>query len=161
MPTIGAIHSIDLMHIALWLCVFVGIMFVLLRGRRSSIMSRFKAYEVIIESQRDRKVRYTFFACSLVIFFIGTSTTRYGYRLSGDIVAAVGATGLALTGLVIPWLRLSRFLMKLRESDYFYCPQCHYCLHGLGMSGRCPECGRYFEHSALRQEWRYILGEIK
>ncbi|MEQ9097043.1 MAG: hypothetical protein RIE32_12355 [Phycisphaerales bacterium] len=39
------------------------------------------------------------------------------------------------------------------RADHLLCPQCTYDLRTLDAAGACPECGRAYEHGAVRAQW--------
>lgn len=46
-----------------------------------------------------------------------------------------------------------RSIEVLKSSAFLVCPGCLQSLHGLGMTDRCPECGRSYVAAELRRTW--------
>ncbi len=85
MLAIGTIRSIDLLNVAIWAGVFCGLVFILLRSRKSSVMTRFKTYEMILETKAQRRLRYAGFVFFVIAFFTGRLAAQYGFPIAGDI----------------------------------------------------------------------------
>ncbi len=52
------------------------------------------------------------------------------------------------------WHRSSkRALRRAAAHDHLLCPDCTYDLRTLDHAGTCPECGRAYEHAAVRARW--------
>ena len=50
-------------------------------------------------------------------------------------------------------LSCKRALRRAAAHDYLLCPDCTYELGNLRETGHCPECGRAYEHAAVRAQW--------
>lgn len=60
----------------------------------------------------------------------------------------------ATLGYVAAYLAADRRAKRLiAEHDSMICPRCRYLLDDLGESGACPECGRAYTASELRELW--------
>ena len=46
-----------------------------------------------------------------------------------------------------------RALRRAAAHDHLLCPDCLYDLRTLDDAGTCPECGRVYEHGAVRAQW--------
>jgi hypothetical protein len=46
-----------------------------------------------------------------------------------------------------------RALRRAAAHEYLLCPDCTYDLRTLDATGTCPECGRAYEHAAVRATW--------
>ncbi|MFI4915044.1 MAG: hypothetical protein ACIAS6_00880 [Phycisphaerales bacterium JB060] len=44
-------------------------------------------------------------------------------------------------------------LRRAAAHDHLLCPACTYDLRALDATGTCPECGRAYEHAAVRRQW--------
>ena len=52
------------------------------------------------------------------------------------------------------WHPISENLVaRAAAHDHLLCPECTYDLRTLGEMGTCPECGRAYEHEAIRERW--------
>lgn len=47
----------------------------------------------------------------------------------------------------------TRTLRRAAAHNYLLCPACTYDLRTLDKEGACPECGRAYEHEAVRAQW--------
>ncbi len=47
----------------------------------------------------------------------------------------------------------TRTLRRAAAHNYVLCPECLYDLRTLDAAGACPECGRAYEHGAVRAQW--------
>ena len=45
--------------------------------------------------------------------------------------------------------------------DHLLCPECLYDLRTLDDAGTCPECGRAYEHAAVRAQWAEAERRLK
>ncbi|MFI4915047.1 MAG: hypothetical protein ACIAS6_00895 [Phycisphaerales bacterium JB060] len=46
-----------------------------------------------------------------------------------------------------------RYIRRAAAHDHLLCPECLYDLRTLDEAGVCPECGRAYEHAAVRRQW--------
>jgi len=46
-----------------------------------------------------------------------------------------------------------RVVGRAAAADHLLCPECTYDLRTLDEAGACPECGRAYEHGAVRAQW--------
>lgn len=61
---------------------------------------------------------------------------------------------LLMVATTIFWDRASkRALRRAAAHDHLLCPDCLYDLRTLDATGTCPECGRAYEHDAVRAQW--------
>jgi hypothetical protein len=67
--------------------------------------------------------------------------------LGGEIKFMIMAIGASISIVLYAMKRA----VNVRKDDF--CIHCGYCVHGLGTSGQCPECGRHFNLA--------IIGEYK
>lgn len=49
--------------------------------------------------------------------------------------------------------RTRRMISRAAAHDHLLCPDCTYDLRTLDAAGACPECGRAYEHDAVRAQW--------
>ncbi|MEO1277985.1 MAG: hypothetical protein AAFV77_03410 [Planctomycetota bacterium] len=67
--------------------------------------------------------------------------------------AAIFGIGGATIALCVLWRHLAvRALRRAAAADHLLCPECLYDLRTLDATGTCPECGRAYEHDAVRQQ---------
>ena len=63
----------------------------------------------------------------------------------------------ALVAAVIYFLichrRAQQTLRRAATHDHLLCPDCLYDLRALDATDTCPECGRAYEHDAVRAQW--------
>ncbi len=59
---------------------------------------------------------------------------------------------IVLTAIFCHYLS-KRALRHAAAADHLLCPECTYDLRALGEKGTCPECGRAYEHDAVRAQW--------
>ncbi len=67
--------------------------------------------------------------------------------------ASFSIGGMAMAGV---WLchRIARNAVRRADAhDHLLCPDCLYDLRTLDEAGTCPECGRAYEHDAVRAQW--------
>ena len=68
-----------------------------------------------------------------------------------------GATfGIVGVTIACVWLchRVAKnVLRRVAAHDHLLCPECTYDLRTLDAAGTCPECGRAYEHEAVRAQW--------
>lgn len=48
---------------------------------------------------------------------------------------------------------IKRALRRAAAADHLLCPDCTYDLRTLDANGTCPECGRAYDHAAVRAQW--------
>ena len=60
---------------------------------------------------------------------------------------------LFVTAIVFWHLASKRTLRRAAAHEHLLCPQCTYDLRTLDAVGTCPECGRAYEHEAVRATW--------
>ena len=64
---------------------------------------------------------------------------------------------LYLVALVVAWLfweiAARRAFRRAADAKHLLCPDCCYDLRTLDEAGTCPECGRAYEHDAVRAQW--------
>ncbi len=46
-----------------------------------------------------------------------------------------------------------RAIRRAAKADHLLCPDCTYDLRTLDETDSCPECGRAYEHDAVRAQW--------
>lgn len=54
-----------------------------------------------------------------------------------------------------------RALRRAAAHDHLRCPQCLDDLRTLDEAGACPECGRAYEHEAVRRQWLDAARRLK
>ena len=54
---------------------------------------------------------------------------------------------------VSSWRYTKRIRRRAAAHDHLLCPDCTYDLRTLDATGTCPECGRAYEHDAVRAQW--------
>jgi hypothetical protein len=56
-------------------------------------------------------------------------------------------------GLLLCHVASKRAIRRAAAHDHLLCPDCTYDLRTLDATGTCPECGRAYEHDAVRAQW--------
>ena len=96
-------------------------------------------------------------AVSLAIPFI-CSACIYGLsKLQNSLLLALAIALLAAisgVSLVVHFVIGHLNKRALRAVKHSVCTSCGYTLLQLPQAGRCPECGREYEHSQTAQSWR-------
>lgn len=100
---------------------------------------------------------YAAIAGTVIVF--GEVLVSLGYEVAGRALSITGFSGAAWSLFILPRRTMKQFWEEVRAAEFRVCPECHYSLRGLDSCGACPECGRPFEQSKLRQDWRRIMGE--
>lgn len=77
---------------------------------------------------------------------------------TGVVARPYPAVTFGIAGVTIAWVWLlrqsaRRTLRRAAAHDHLLCPDCAYDLRTLDATGTCPECGRRYEHAAVRATW--------
>jgi len=64
----------------------------------------------------------------------------------------------ALFPVIVGWAflcqrRVRRTVRRAAAADHLRCPDCLYDFRTLDAAGACSECGRAYEHAAVRAQW--------
>ena len=85
---------------------------------------------------------------------------------TGVIARPYPAATFGIAGVTIAcgWMchRLAKnALRRAAAHNYVLCPECTYDLRTLDVTGACPECGRAYEHEAVRAQWLDAARRLK
>jgi len=113
-----------------------------------------------MRGKRDEIILWTVvFAAGVVLMAASAACSVIFWQSRWTLVmffVVLGTVSLAMpVFLVARTLRLRRVYLA---SDGRICPQCGHSLLGLGEEGICPECGKEFERSDVRLQWKDIIG---
>jgi hypothetical protein len=61
----------------------------------------------------------------------------------------------------VAWRGVRRTLRRAAAADHLLCPECLYDLRTLDATGPCPECGRPYDHAAVRAQWQDAQERLK
>jgi len=92
---------------------------------------------------------FVFFFIHLVVYSLGNSVQSY-VRLA--IILAIGCLCASRA-----FASRKRLLKQLRSNDALVCVKCIYPIADLQAQGRCPECGRLYNHELTRSAWRRTM----
>jgi hypothetical protein len=92
--------------------------------------------------------------CIVPLGLVAMITLDLGRLTSAPEPAAI----FVFIGVAVAWAWLCRgvamrALRRAAAHDHLLCPDCTYDLRALDANGTCPECGRVYEHDAVRATW--------
>lgn len=80
----------------------------------------------------------------------------YDSRASGPQVSSgvYILINIAMLGWIFFWKKEARrAVARAQRAGGLLCPECMYDLRDSDATGTCPECGRAYEHEAVRAQW--------
>ena len=89
----------------------------------------------------------------LPVFFAPGFLSMYGFQVSRVIGLWYLLLPLPYVVWFVAWRGVRRTMRRARTADHLLCPDCTYDLRTLDATGTCPECGRAYEHEAVRAQW--------
>ena len=128
-------------------------------GQRLRDWPRTEARRLNIDQSVPRPVRgpmrwavgFALIAMFVPIGFIGLDAFALKDRVPHVLFPAI--VWAAVACVLVAYLLAKRALRRAAAADHLLCPDCTYDLRTLGEMGTCPECGRAYEHAAVRAQW--------
>ncbi|OAB63621.1 hypothetical protein AY599_08705 [Leptolyngbya valderiana BDU 20041] len=74
-----------------------------------------------------------------------------GPQISSGVYILMNVT---MLGWIFVWkMEARRTVVRAQRAGGLLCPECTYDLRDSDATGTCPECGRAYEHDAVRAQW--------
>ena len=136
-------------------------------GRRLRDWLRTEARRLNIDQSVPRPVRgpmrwavgFAVIVMFVPIGFIALDAFALNDRVPNVLFPAI--VWAAVACVVVAYLLSKRALRRAAAADHLLCPECTYDLRTLDEAGACPECGRAYEHEAVRAQWAEAERRLK
>ncbi|MFI4915046.1 MAG: hypothetical protein ACIAS6_00890 [Phycisphaerales bacterium JB060] len=103
--------------------------------------------------RRYKRMEILFIATFLPVFCAPGILSVYGVHVFRSISLWYLLLPLPYVLWLLSWRGIRRTLRRAAAHDLLICPECLYDLRTLDEAGVCPECGRAYEHKAVRAQW--------
>lgn len=103
--------------------------------------------------RRCKRIELLVLVIWVAIAFIPGYLLWYGVNVLPAPRAYVVVVLLPMITFVLIARMPRNILRRAAAHDHLLCPDCTYDLRTLDATGTCPECGRAYEHEAVRAQW--------
>lgn len=111
--------------------------------------------------RRYKRMEILFIATFIPLFCAPGILSVYGIQVFGSISLWHVLLPLPYVLWLLSWRGIRRTTRRAAAHDHLLCPDCTYDLRTLDETGACPECGRAYEHEAVRAQWMDAARRLK